>query len=272
MQVERQNSQCWMQFVAPLGCLMAAVFLFFGCSSEHQTMMHSGYGRVVTPLPPAFLTSAAAFLFTNTQGFSARVEFQAESSLGTPKIYSGELLGRGGLLLYAPDGEDMTEKKQAPGNYSFVWNVPEHRGFVLSEALQGYAPVTSALQITNFQIITGSSPAERIAGHPCESARALAVSAEGNGTAFDFYRAIDLRGFPIRITSITNTPAFTLTLSKPRFESPAANVFSPPEGFTKYTSPEAMADELAARQHNLRRKSAPMMENPMDLQQQQRRY
>jgi hypothetical protein len=140
----------------------------------------------------------------------------------------------------------------------------------MSEALQGYAPVTSTLQITSFQIIAGNSPAERIAGHPCESARALGVSTEGTGTAFDFYRAIDLRGFPLRITSVTNTPAFTLTLSQPRFESAAANIFSPPEGFTKYNTPEAMADELAARQHNLRRKSAPAMDNPMELQ--QRRY
>jgi hypothetical protein len=270
MQVERQSSQYSMQFVAPLGGLMATIFLFFGCSSEHRTMMRSGYGRVVTPLPPALLTSAAAFLFTNNDGFSARVEFQTESSLGTPKIYSGELLGRGGMLLYAPDGEDMTEKKQQPGNYSFVWNVADHRGFVLSEALQGYAPVTSALQITNFQVIPGSSPAERIAGHPSESARALAVSAEGNGTAFDFYRAIDLKGVPLRITSITNTPAFTLTLSKVRLEAPPANIFLPPDGFTRYNNPEAMADELAAREHNLRRKSAPTMDNSMELP--QRRY
>src|SRR5579871_2687155 len=118
MQVERQSSQYSMQFVASLSCFMAAVFLFFGCSSDHRSMMRSGYGRVVTPLPPAFLTSAAAFLFTNSEGFSARVELQAEGSLGTPKIYSGELLGRGGMLLYAPDAEDVTEKKQQPGNYS----------------------------------------------------------------------------------------------------------------------------------------------------------
>jgi hypothetical protein len=249
---------------------MVAGFLFLGCSSEHKAVMRSGYGRVVTPMPPAFLTSAAALLFTNTAGFSARVELQTESSLGTRKIYTGELLGRGGMLLYAPDDEEITEKKQKPGNYSFVWNVAEHRGFVLSEALQGYAPVISALQLTNFQILKGNSPAERVAGHLCESYRAVGVSSEGTGTAFDFYRAVDLKGLPLRITSVTNTPEFALTLSKVRLESPAANVFLPPEEFTKYISPEAMADELAAREHNLRRKSSPFMGDPMELP--QRRY
>ena len=270
MQVEAKNSRYWKQFIAPFGWAIAAGFLFLGCSSDHQTMMRSGYGRVVTPLPAAFLTSPAALLFTNTEGFSARVELQTESSLGGRKIYSGELLGRGGMLLYAPDDEEITEKKQQPGNYSFVWNVAEHRGFVLSEALQGYAPVISALQITNFQILRGNSPAERIGGHPCESFRALSVSSEGTATAFDFYRTVDLKGLPLRITSITNTPAFTLTLSKVRLESPAVNVFLPPEEFTKYNSPEAMADELAARQHNLRRKSSPYMGDPLDVP--QRRY
>jgi hypothetical protein len=268
MRLEQHRSVCCPRVLARLGAAAIMLSLCFGCSSSNRANMRSGYARVVTPLPPAFLTSAAAFLLTNNQGFSARVEVQSESSLGE-KTSDGELLSRGDHIFYIPNEGELTDTHRRPGGYSFIWNVVEHRGFVLSEALQGYAPVNSALQVTNLQIIAGTVSAERIAGHPCESARAVAASNEGASSVFDFFRAVDLHGLTLRVVTVTNTPAFTLTLSKIRLEAPAASIFLPPDGFTKYPNAEAMADELAARQHNLRRKSSPQLEQLLD---QQRRY
>jgi hypothetical protein len=67
-------------------------------------------------------------------------------------------------------------------------------------------------------------------------------------------RATDLNGFPVRIQS-QKAALLTLNFSKIHLEAPAAAVFSPPDGFSKYATPEAMADELAAREHNLRRRN-----------------
>jgi hypothetical protein len=268
MGLEQQRSFCCARVLAQVGAATIMLSLCFGCASSNRANMRSGYGRVVTPLPPAFLTSAAAFLLTNSEGFSARAEVQSESSLGE-RVSDGELLSRGGQLFYVPNEGELTDTHRRPGGYSFVWNVAEHRGFVLSEALQGYAPVTSALQVTNLQITSGAAGAERIAGHPCESARAVAVSSEGANSVFEFFRAVDLHGLTLRVVTVTNHPAFSISLSKIRMEMPAARIFSPPDGFTKYPNPEAMADELAARQHNLRRKNSPQMDQLLD---QQRRY
>lgn len=129
---------------------------------------------MITPQPPAFLVGPSAVLLTNGAGFSARVEVQAESSLGSERNFSGQLLGRGAKLLYAPESDESADTHRQPGGYSFIWDVGENQGYVLSEALQGYAPVSSDLRVTNVAIQAGNSPAQRVSGHPCESATATA--------------------------------------------------------------------------------------------------
>ena len=207
---------------------------------------------MITPLPPPFLTGPASFLFTNWPGFSAQVDTQPQG--GIASAASGQLLGRGTRLFYAP-ATDESDKRRSAGGYSFIWYVTEKRGYVLSEALQGYAPVAADLQVTNVVFEIGKAPAERLSGHPCESAEAVVQMADGTAAGLGVFRALDLKGFPLRVESATNTSVFILSVSKVRLEAPPAEVFAPPDGFTKYSSVEAMADELAARQNNLRHKS-----------------
>lgn len=210
---------------------------------------------MITPLPPPFLTGPAAFLFTNWPGFSARVEVPPQSGVATDRPATGQLLGRGTRLFYAPETDATADARHARGGYSFIWDVSEKRGYVLSEALQGYAPVAADLPVTNVVLQIGKAAAQRLAGHPCESAEAVVQMADSTTAGFEIFRAIDLNGFPLRVESVTNSSVFTLNLSKVRLEQPPAEVFAPPDGFTKYSSAEVMADELAARQNNLRRKS-----------------
>ena len=215
--------------------------------------------RVVTPLPPAFLTGPSAVLLTNAAGFSAHLDLLGQGPAESDRASAGQLLGRGPHLLYAPETDESTDSHLRPGGYSFIWNVAESRGFVLSEALQAYAPISADLHVTHVSVAAGQAAAQRISGHPCEPADA-AVSTANGIAGFEVWRAIDLNGFPLRIESATNSSSFTLNFSKVRLELPAAAIFAPPEGFTRYESPEALADELAARQNNLRRKSPGVME------------
>jgi len=244
----------------------AVILLAFitGCSSEGG---RSNYARIVTPLPPAFLTGPGALLFTNVPGFSARAEIQGLGATHT--ISSGELLGRGTKFLYAPESGEQNDGARKPGDYSFIWDTAENRGYVLSEPLQGYAPLNSALHVTSMETIPGKSAEQRMSGHLCEATTVSTITAEGATNRFEVLRATDLKGLPVRIEGVNNT-GFILTLSKVRFEQPSASVFSPPNGFTKYPTPESMADELAARQHNLKRRNySPLDDLPMT---EQRRY
>lgn len=251
-------------------CLVLAL-LAPGCSREHTAKMRQGaFTRVVTPEPPPFLTGPAALLLTNWEGFSARVEVRTESSTGGERISEGELLGRGSKLLYAPQADENTDTHHQPGGYSFIWDAAQGRGYVLSEALQAYAPAVIKLNVTNLEKVVGGAPAQRLAGHPCETVTVTARLSDYPTRNFELWRAVDLNGFPMRIQTGTNSVPFTLNFSKVRFEVPAANVFAPPDGFSQFASPQAMADELAARQHNLRRKSPGQMQYMPELQ--PRRY
>jgi hypothetical protein len=216
--------------------------------------------RVASPRPPSLLTGPVSVLLTNWPGFSAQVELRMNNSLDTESTASGQLFGRGTKLLYAPQTEESTDSHRQPGRYSFIWDVAESRGYVLSDALQGYAPIASNLRVTNLTLKVGSGSAQRLSGHPCEPARATAQLTDGSTAEFELLRALDLNSFPVQIANTTNR-AYTLSLSKVRLEEPPADAFAPPEGFTKYPSPEALADELAVRQSNLRRKSTE--ETPM---------
>ena len=243
----------------PALCLAGLGLLAGGCAhSDKYEAQDKAFSGVYTPHPPAFLNGPAALLLTNATGFSAQVQAQAPGLTTRDETTSGQLLSRGTQLLYAPDPDETTEKRKRPGGFSFIWDVAENRGFVLSEALQAYAPVSSREQVTNMQFSAGQPTQERISGHPCELVQATLQKSDGTNAMFEVARATDRNGIPVRITSGANTPQLTLTLSRIRSQSPPADLFVVPEGFVKYNSPEALADELAARQLNLRRKGHDM--------------
>jgi hypothetical protein len=236
-------------------CAVLAGLLSGGCAGSREAARRENFLRVVMPTPPSFLTGPCSVLLTNEAGFGAHLEVQAQRPVDTERSSSGQLLGRGTKLLYVPQTEENTDTHRQPGGYSFIWDVTESRGYVLSEALQGYAPVAAVIHVTNVLIDPEPTGAQRFSGHACEPARARVQMADGTTAGFNLLRAIDLKEFPVRIESATNANVFTLSMSKILLEPPSPKVFAPPEGFTQYASPETMADELAARQHNLKRKT-----------------
>jgi hypothetical protein len=233
-------------------CLVTAALC--GCSHSSETIDHEyGFTRVFAPQPPAFLSGPAAVLLTNSAGFSSRVELHTEtfSSQATP--VTGQLLGRGSKFFFAPDPNER-DKNSKSGGFSFIWDVASQSGLILSDALQAYAPVSYDLRATNVAIHSDVLPQRSISGHPCLPVNATVQMSDGSAAIFQVSRAADLNGLPVQISSVTNAVPLTLTLSKVRLESLPLELFGPPDGFTKYSSAETMVDELAARQHNLRRK------------------
>jgi hypothetical protein len=239
-----------------VGIVVVLALLVAACSSEDLTVRRQGgFTRVATPRPPIFLTGPASVLLTNGAGFSARVEVLTEGSPAGGRNSAGELLGRGTKLFYAPESDESADPRRQRGGYSFIWDVAANQGYVLSEALQAYAPISSDLRVTNVTIDAGQAAAQRFSGHLCEPATATARTTDGAAAEFELLRAKDLNGLALRIQASTKANPFTLSFSKLHLEAPPDNVFSPPDGFAKYASPEAMADELAARERNLHRKN-----------------
>jgi hypothetical protein len=231
------------QFVL-LGLLLLLAGLVNGCFSSDESR---NLASAIEPLPPVFLVGPVAALLTNAGGFSAHVVLS--NDVRRLKTVTGELFVREGKLLFAAD--PLT--KNSGGAFVYVADLVDHQGFVWSEALQGYAPVSLS-----------GSPADlsthledglvKIDGHPCQVVQASVKMNDGSTNSFRVFRALDLNRVPVLITSSSNSPTLTLSLSKIRPGLPPADVFTPPPDFTKYTSPEMMVTELIMRQHNLVRR------------------
>jgi hypothetical protein len=234
------------------------VFLVAGCSSRKNQFI-----VIPAPQPPAFLNGPMALLLTNADGLHAHVVLES----GTParQLAAGELMGKGGKLLFAPALTKEARKQPFSGGFAFLWSVPGNRGYLLSDPLQAFSPYSSALQFTNVTAGPATTHAKRetIAGHPCEPVEAIVSASDGSIAAFRLWRATDLNGLPLRIICTSTGTPLTLNLSKPRLEKLPDDLFLPPSGFTKYDSAEALANELAVRQNSLKRRpSSSMGEEP----------
>jgi hypothetical protein len=235
-----------------LWSLFVSVILVSGCShSSDSELREPGFVGNFAAEPPTFLSGPMGVLLTNGNGYSAHATVQNEALGGGPQgVTSGQLLCRGTKLLFAPASSEP-KKKTRGGGFAFIWDVASGRGYVLSGALQAYAPVSTSVHATN--VVRESQG----------SAVANASVQMNDGTIQNFQCSPgELAGVPGRISATGGPLPLVVSLSAVRAEVPAEDVFTPPDDFSKYSSPEAMADELAARQRNLRRK-APMEFEPM---------
>ena len=235
-------------------CGLTLAIMSAGCSHSEDDL---GRGRAFTGIyaskPPSFLTSPATVLLTSSNGYSAQVNVQADAIAERDRTASGQLLCQGSKLFFSPAND---EKKTRTGGYSFIWDTATQKGYVLSETLQGYAPVGSDARVTNVVARPGGGTPERLDGHNCAAELDTVQFDNGLNAEFAAWRATDFGGVPLRLTAATNAIPLSITLTKLRPENLSAELFLPPDGFTPYSSPEAMSDEIVARQHNLKRKSS----------------
>jgi hypothetical protein len=188
---------------------------------------------------------------TNSAGFSARV-LMASAPSDHMKRVSGQLLARGGKFFFEP-GQAEDGKEARIGRFSFIWDASTNQCYILSEALQGYAPIASTVRFTNLAVQSAQNTAEKIDGHPVEQSRVVVAAGDGKESSFEVSRARDLAGLAIRIVSLQAPAPSTITLSQIRLELPPEKLFLPPDDFTAYPNEEAMMTELAARQQAVRR-------------------
>jgi hypothetical protein len=227
----------------PIGLLavVAAITLIAvlasGCAGRRRAK-YDPSEKVIDTTPP-FLLGPAAALLVNTNGYSTRVTLDLPAATGKVHAFSGQLLCQGTRLLFAPNGGDRI----------FMWDVRQHSGFIMSEALQGYAPISSTTRITNFVTAAegAAAAANSVNGHPGHESEVAIASDDGSTAKFSVWCAADLDDFPVRIRSLNAPEPFTLNLLNLRTEKLAAKLFLPPEDFTPYASPAALTSELAAR-------------------------
>jgi len=235
-------------FNAVLACLAAACIC--GCASHHAgPVYHAGDEN-----PPDFLVGPVALVLTNLNGFSAHISSTITAPGGVAQTNSGELLGREGRLVYQPTLAIKGKRARTEGGLFFIWDQNKRSGYVLSEALQAYAPVKTDLEAGTRLNITKEGIQENINGHPCHRCEALVVSSNGLQSHLTLWRADDAGHFPIRIQSLNGPNQMTLNFTEVRLEYPGQGLFLPPDGFTSYPTSIALMNELIIRDSSLAKK------------------
>ena len=231
-------------FVAVLALLTG------GCSHEPRRESPAAVvGQEFLPRPPVFLTGPAVMLLTNAGGFTARVVMSSVPA-GHLRPVSGQLVARGSQFFFEPELKSGDPARA--GQFSFIWDATLNKGYILSEALQGYAPIASAVWFTNLFVQSSPATMGKVEGYRIERSTNVVAASDGTLSRFEVSRARDLGGLAVRIASIENAAPFIITLSQIRLELPPEQVFLPPDGFIRYESEEAMMNELVSRQQSLR--------------------
>ncbi len=237
---------------------MALAMAAMGCThSPKHDRADQGEGKDFVPKVPAFLNGPIAVLLTNTVGFQGHLVMVTHLlSNTTEEVTTGEMVGRGTKLLFVPKETISANKKRNTGGISFLWDVADNSGFLLSESLQGYAPMGAPARFTNIlhKQPFSVSAAEKIEGHLCQPKEIMVSSAAGSTTDFQFWEAPELGGFPLRIVSADNPTLLTLRFSDLRMQQQPIDAFLPPGGFTKYESAEDLMKELMLRQRGTLRR------------------
>ena len=236
-----------------LGAYVAAAALVAAGCAHSKNKDRIG---LIPPPVPSFLNGPMAVLLTNSPGFSCHVVMTSGSPPVPGETVSGQLLCRGSQLLFAPDAHWLGGKRFARAGFIFVWDVGAQQGYVLSEALQGYAPISSPVQATNVLPLRGHAASESVEGHHCQRTEFEVESSDGSKAPFQVWRASDLKAAPLRIANAAPGRPVIVNLSNIRPEAPASRLFVPPDGFTRHDSAETLMAEMAMRQENLKRKPA----------------
>jgi len=204
----------------------------------------------------SFFNGEVNALFTNAQGFKAHLTVAPISGSftnETPRV-SGELWGRDGKLLFIPAPSSRRHKYAGTAGTTFLWDNAAKSGYAINDLLQGFAPLPRPAASTNGapesqMTLLGT---ENVGNEACQKIRMASILGDHKTNTLIAWRAPSLNGFPIQIQTGLDFNANLVKFSKVRFETPPADVFSLPEGLTRYETIDAMLYELARREGEVR--------------------
>jgi hypothetical protein len=227
-----------------------AAALLAGCASEQRK--EAALAHMGDEAPPDFLTGPVSTALAGFDGFSADVIATSPSTPGGPAA-AGQLIERQGRLIFQPLSTAKVKKgKIVRGGMFFIWDSVAQHGFVVSEALQGFAPISASTEITNVAPENKEAVSEQVNGHPCHRIETRMALSDGSAAKLTEWRADDLKGFPVRIRTESGGRLITVDFSGIRLDLPAPELFVPPGGFTRYASASALISELIIRESTFR--------------------
>jgi hypothetical protein len=92
----------------------------------------------------------------------------------------------------------------------------------------------------DFKVESTELGKEAVGGHDCTKNKVTVTDKEGAQHEFTVWQASDLKDFPVKVVTNEGGKPATILFNDIAFAKPAASLFDPPSGYTKYDSVPAM--------------------------------
>jgi hypothetical protein len=117
--------------------------------------------------------------------------------------------------------------------------------YLIYPGLQSYAEMTAPdasaqTDAADLKVETTELGRETVDGHTCIKNQAVITDKAGKKLESTVWNATDLKNFPVKIVTTESGQPATMRFKNISFDQPAASLFEPPSGFTKYTDVQTM--------------------------------
>jgi hypothetical protein len=117
-----------------------------------------------------------------------------------------------------------------------------------SYVLNNLPETESGTTNSDYKVETTELVKETVDGHPCVKNKAVITDKEGNKQESTVWNATDLKNFPVKIQTIEQGNNVTMLFKNVSIAKPAASLFDPPSGYTKYDSVQSMMMQQVMKQ------------------------
>ncbi len=200
-------------------------------------------------------------LFGANQTFSSAMEFQTTSPNGNNISMPGKIAFDAGKSRFEMNMSEMKGAQMPPPAQMKAMGMetmisisrPDLKlTYLIYPGLNSYASMASqdpsvSASPDDFKLETAELGKETVDGHDCVKNKVTVTDKDGTKTESTVWNATDLKNFPVKIvTSDTAHPA-TILFKNISFAKPAASLFEPPAGLTKYDSVQTMMQTEMAK-------------------------
>ena len=226
-------------------------FLLFGALCLNLTT-HAQPG----PLSRPQLGGAMDKLFGENQAFAATLEFQTTDKSGNTITMPGKISFDAGKSRFEVNMADVQSGQMTPDAAAQMKSMgldqmvmlarPDKKAaYLVYPALQSYVlnnlPETEpGTTNSDSKVETTELSKETVDGHPCVKNKVIITDKEGSGHESTVWNATDLKNFPVKIQTIEQGNNVTMLFKNVSIAKPAASLFEPPSGYTKYDSVQSM--------------------------------
>jgi len=240
---------------------MKTVYLVILTTCLGIAPLDAQFGRPGGPTPGPGLSGSTAKLFGDNSTFSANLEIQTSTGSPTENMtMPGRIFFDNGKSRFEMDTAELKGGNMSPQAAEQMKSIgmdkmvmisrPDKKaGYQVYPSMQAY--VENALPDRessgsgeDFKIDITELGKETVEGHPCIKNNTIVTDKEGTKHESIVWNATDLKKFPIKIEHTEEGTKVTMLFRDVSLAKPAADLFDPPSGLTKYDSMQSMMQQV----------------------------